>query len=102
MARVTRHNPENEISSAGIRSLMMLAQEFNSKVNARLKKAVMQQQIEQWDNPENEALLLSRLETLSVKADKDENDFVTIAAICAVLTNFVEEPEPEPEPEPEE
>jgi uncharacterized protein (UPF0305 family) len=43
------------------------------------------------DDPANEALLLTRLETLATKADKDENDLITIAAICAVLTNFVEE-----------
>jgi uncharacterized protein (UPF0305 family) len=99
MARIAKHNKDNQILGAEIRSLMIMAQDFNYKVNARLKKAVSQGQIEQWDDPANEGLLLDRLETLAAKPDKDENDLVTIAAICAVLTNFVEEEEEEIEPE---
>ncbi len=47
--------------------------------------------MEQWDDPSNEYMFLERLETLAAKANKDENDLVTIAAICAVITNFVDE-----------
>jgi hypothetical protein len=100
VARIAKHNKDNQLLGAEIRSLMIMTNGFNHKVNARLKKAVVNSQIEQWDDPANEGLLLDRLETLAAKADKDENDLVTIAAICAVLTNFVEE-EVEEEPEPE-
>jgi uncharacterized protein (UPF0305 family) len=91
MARIAKHNKDSQMLGAEIRSLVIMANDFGHKVNARLKKAVSLQQIEQWDDPANEALLLTRLETLATKADKDENDLITIAAICAVLTNFVEE-----------
>jgi uncharacterized protein (UPF0305 family) len=91
VARIAKHNKDNQLLGAEIRSLVIMANDFGHKLNARLKKAVVNGQIEQWDDPANEAMLLTRLETLAAKADKDENDLVTIAAICAVLTNFVEE-----------
>ena len=91
MTKLARFNETEEQLGAEIRALMIMFQEFEGKVRHRLKKAVVEQQIEQWDDPANELLLLSRLEALASKPDKDESDFVTIAAICAVLTNFVEE-----------
>lgn len=90
MAKEAVVNKDAEVIGAEIRALMIMAQDFEGKVKQRLKEAVVKSQIEQWDDPANEAVLLTRLETLASKADKDERDLVTIAAICAVLTNFVE------------
>lgn len=95
MSKVVRHSSAREVASAEIRSLIMLAQDFNQKLNSRLKKVVLLRQIEQWDDPDNITLLESRLEALAAKPDKVEKDFINIAAVCAVLTNFVDEEEEE-------
>jgi hypothetical protein len=93
MAIIAKYNKDQETLGAEIRSLTRMANDFGHKVNQRLKKAIMLDQIEQWDDPANITLLNTRLDTLTANSDKTENDLVTIAAICAILTNFVEEEE---------
>jgi uncharacterized protein (UPF0305 family) len=93
MAKIARISKSKETINVEIRAATIMLQDFESRVRQRLSQAITNQQIEQWDAPENEGLLLDRLETIAAKANKNENDLITIAAICAVLTNFVEEEE---------
>lgn len=90
MTLIAKYNTEQEIEGAEIRSLMKMLNEFKNKIGKRIKKAVELNQIEQWDDPTNSTLLLNRLEILAAKINKTENDYVTIAAICAIMSNFVE------------
>jgi hypothetical protein len=91
MAIVARYNRQNQVVRANLRSLNMMLGDFGQRVSARLEQAITAGQIETWDDPSNITLLNTRLDALTAKPVKDENDLVTIAAICAVLTNFVEE-----------
>jgi hypothetical protein len=90
MSRLPKHSGAIAAAHAEIRALVMTCQDYSQKLTIRAKKAVTNQQIEQWDDPANITLLENRLITLANKVDKTENDFVTIGAICAILTNFEE------------
>lgn len=91
MARVTRINKEQFVMNAEMQAISRTAQEFSHLVLKKLMQVIINKAIDQWDNPANESLLQGKLETLAAKADKTEADYVKIAAICAVLANFIDE-----------
>jgi len=97
MAKKARANLAKQHAAINRQAVSAMVQNFLDLVQIRTLDMVKNNEIGQWDDPEIEADLLSRIKTLAKKSDLDRDNLFTIAALCAVATNFVEEEEEEEE-----